>query len=144
MPTGAISSFGTLVKKGDGGGPETFTTIAELLDIEGPEMELDTEEATSHSSTEGWAEYLGTILDAGEVSFEVNYIPTNATHNASTGLIKDMTARTRRNFQIVFPDAGNTTWSFAAFVTKCSPAMPVRGKLTGKFTLKLTGKPTLV
>lgn len=142
--TSAISSFGTLVKKGDGGSPESFTTIAELLDIEGPEMELDTEEATSHSSTDGWAEYIGTILDAGEMSFEVNYVPTNATHNATTGLIKDMTARTKRNFQLVFPDSGNTTWSFTALVTGVSPAMPVRGKLTGKISLKITGKPTLV
>lgn len=142
--TSALSSFGTLVKKGDGGSPESFTTIAELLDIEGPEVTLETEEATSHSSTDGWAEYLGTILDGGEVSFEVNYVPTNATHNASTGLIKDMTARTKRNFQIVFPDSGNTTWSFAAFVTKVGPTAPVRGVLKGSVTLKVTGKPTLV
>lgn len=142
--TGALSSFGTLVKKGDGGSPESFTTIAELLDIEGPEIELDTEEATSHSSTDGWAEYVGTILDGGEVSFEVNYIPTNATHNATTGLIADMKNRTKRNFQIVFPDAGNTTWSFTALVTKVGPGAPVRGKLSGSITLKMTGKPTLV
>jgi hypothetical protein len=142
--TSAISSFGTLVKKGDGGSPESFTTIAELLDIEGPEMELDTEEVTSHSSTDGWAEYIGTILDAGEVSFEVNYVPTNATHNATTGLIKDMTARTKRNFTLVFPDSGNTTWSFTALVTSVGPTAPVRGALRGKIGLKLTGKPTLV
>lgn len=142
--TSALSSFGTLVKKGDGGSPESFTTIAELLDIEGPELELDTEEATSHSSPDGWAEYIGTILDGGEVSFDVNYVPTNATHNATTGLIKDMTGRTKRNFQIVFPDSGNTTWSFTALVTKVGPAAPVRGALKGSITLKVTGKPTLV
>lgn len=142
--TSAISSFGTLLKKGDGGTPESFTTIAELLDIEGPEMELDTEEVTSHSSTDGWAEYIGTILDAGEVSFEVNYVPTNATHNATTGLIKDMTARTKRNFTLVFPDSGNTTWSFTALVTSVSPTAAVRGVLNGKIGLKITGKPTLV
>ncbi len=141
--TSAISSFGTLIKKGDGGSPESFTTIAELLDIEGPELGLDTEDVTSHSSTDGWAEHIGTILNAGEVSFEVNYVPTNATHNATTGLIKDMTARTKRNFQLVFPDSGNTTWSFTALITSVGPTAPVRGALRGSIGLKLTGKPTL-
>jgi hypothetical protein len=142
--TSAISSFGVLVKKGDGGSPEVFATIAELLDIEGPSLELDTEEVTSHASTDGWAEYIGTILDAGEVTFDVNYVPTNATHNASTGLIKDMVNRTKRNFQIVFSDSGNTTWAFTALVTKMGPAAPVRGALRGSVTLRITGKPTLV
>ena len=141
--TSAISAFGTLLKKGDAGSPEAFTTIAEVLDIDGPSMELDTEEVTSHSSTDGWAEYVGTILDAGEISFEINYVTTNATHNPSTGLVKDMTGRTRRNFLLVFPDTGNTTWAFTALVTKINPKAPVRGKLSADVTLKISGKPTL-
>ncbi|KKK53886.1 hypothetical protein LCGC14_3090310, partial [marine sediment metagenome] len=32
----AISSFGTLLKVGDGAGTEVFTTIAEVMDIDGP------------------------------------------------------------------------------------------------------------
>lgn len=142
--TSAISSFGTLLKKGDGGSPESFTTIAELLDIEGPDLAMDTEKVTSHSSTDGWAEYIATILDGGEVKFEVNYVPTSATHNASTGLIKDMTARTKRNFTLVFPDSGNTTWAFTGLVTSVKPKAVVNGALRGEFKLRITGKPTLV
>jgi hypothetical protein len=140
----AISSFGTLLKRGDGGGPETFATIAEVLDIEGPELELDTEESTSHDSTGGWEDMVPTILRSGEVGFEINYVPTHATQNASTGLIADMKNRTKRNFQLVFPNAGNTTWAFAAYVTKFQPKAPVSGKLTADIALKITGQPTLV
>lgn len=142
--TSALSSFGTLLKKGDGGSPESFATIAEVLDIEGPELALDTEEATSHDSTGGWEEVVGTILRSGEIGFEINYVPTGATANASTGLIADMKNRTRRNFQLVFPDSGNTTWSFTALVTKFAPKAPVAGKLTADISLKLSGQPTLV
>ena len=90
----AISSFGTLLKIGDGADPEVFTTIAEVLDISGPGLSLDTEETTNHSSPGGWEEYVGTILRSGEVTFGINYDPVGATHDASTGLIKDLTDRT--------------------------------------------------
>lgn len=144
MGANAISAFGTLLKKGDGATPtETFTTIAEVLDIDGPELGLDTEESTSHDSVDGWEDFVATILRSGEVSCEINYVPTNATHDASTGLIKDMTGRTKRNFKLVFPNASTTTFSFTAYVTKVQPKAPVNGKLTADITLKITGKPTL-
>jgi len=144
MVTQAISAFGTLVKVGDGATPtENFTTIAELLDISGPELGLDTEEVTTHSSPGGWEEHIGTILRSGAITFQVNYVPTHATHNASTGLIADMVNRTVRNFELVFPNTGATKWSFAALVTSCPPAEPVAGALRGSFSLKLTGQPTL-
>lgn len=139
----AISSFGTLLKIGDGGGTEVFTTIAEVRDISGPGLKLNLEESTSHSSAGGWKESIGTILEGGEVSFEINYDPAGATHNATTGLIRDMVNRTKRNFKVVFPNGGSTTWTFGAFVTGFEPDAPVQGKLAAKVTLEISGQPTL-
>jgi len=138
-----IASYGTLLKAGDGGSPESFTTIAEVLDITGPGLTLNTEDGTSHDSTAGWMERIATILDVGEVGFAIQYDPAGATHDASTGLIADMVARTLRNFQLVFPDTGTTTWAFAAFVTGFEPGAPVAGKLTASVTLSGSGQPTL-
>jgi predicted secreted protein len=138
-----ISAFGTLLKKGDGGSPESFTTIAQVTNIGGPSLALDPIEVTCHTSTGGWKEFIGGLLDGGEVSFDINYDPVGATHNASTGLIADMVARTVRNFQLVFPDTGSTTWSFAALVTAFEPSEPIDDKLAASVTLKLTGQPTL-
>ena len=136
----AISSFGTLLKIGDGATPtEAFTTIAEVRDISGPALGLDTEESTNHSSTGGWEESVATILRSGEVTFEINFDPVGATHDDATGLIKDMTDKTLRNFELVFPDAATTTWSFAAYVTGFEPAAPVAGKLSASVTLKPSG-----
>lgn len=140
----AISAFGTLLKIGDGATPtETFTTIAEVSNISGPGFSLDTTDVTNHSSPGGWEEAIPTILHAGEVSFDINFVPTDPTHGFSTGLLHDMVNRIKRNFQLVFPNAGNTTWSFAAFVTGFEPAEPVDDKLSASVTLKLTGQPTL-
>jgi len=138
-----ISAFGTLLQIGDGGSPESFTTIAEVSSISGPSLSLDAVEITHHSSTDGWREFVGGLLDGGEVSFDINFLPTDATHNASTGLLADMMNRTRRNFKLVFPDSGSTTWSFTALVTAFEPAEPTDDKLAASVTLKLTGKPTL-
>ena len=77
----AISAFGTLLKVGDGGGTEVFTTIAEVKEISGPSISVDTVELTTHSSSGAWKEYLPTLIDAGEVTFDVNFIPTNATQS---------------------------------------------------------------
>jgi len=141
--TNALSAFGSLLKIGDGGGTEVFTTIAEVRDIKGPKLKTNTKDVTNQSSPSGAKEIIATILEAGEVSFGINFIPTNATHSQSTGLIKDWKNRTKRNFQLVFPDSGSTTWAFAAYVTGVDLSEPVDGELGGDVTLSITGMPTL-
>lgn len=140
--TAGYSSFGTLLKIGDGGGGgEVFTTIAEVKDIEGLDITLNSEDATNHSSPGAWEEFIATTLAAGPVTFDVNFIPGHATHSYSAGLIKDAVNKTKRNFQLVLPST--TTWAFAAFVEKVAPKAPVKGILTATITLKVTGQPTL-
>lgn len=143
MSSNAISSFGTLLKIGDGGGPETFTTIAEVLDINGISLKSSTEDTTNHSSPGGFEEKIVTLLAAGPIKFGINFIPTAATHSQSTGLIKDWKNKTKRNFQLVFPDTGATTWSFAAFVILVDIKAVVKGKLGADINLDITGQPTL-
>lgn len=138
--TDGIAAFGTQLQIGDGGSPtEAFTTIAELLDISGPELSTDTEDATNHGSTDAYEEVIATILRTGNVGFDVNWVPAGATHGYTSGLLKDWEEKTSRNFKLIFPDSGSTTWTFTAIVTGISPAMPVAGKLTGSITLKVTG-----
>ena len=134
--TSAIAGFGIQLKIGT-------VAIAELQDVSGPSLSLETIEVTSHSSVEGWKEYIAGLLDAGEISFDINYVPTNATHkNAAGGLIYILAQRAVQAFSLVFPDT--TTWTFNAFVTAFEPSAPVADKLSASVTLKLTGKPTLV
>ena len=141
--TNARSSFGSLLKIGDGGGSESFATISEVLDISGPGFSLNTADATSHDSTGGWNELIGTILQGGQVTFTLNWQPGHATHSYAAGLLGDMVARTLRNFQLVIPTASPTTWSFSALVTGFPPSLPVDGKQTVAVTLSLSGQPTL-
>jgi len=133
-------AFGTLLQLGDGAGPEVFTTIAEVKDIDGPDISMDTEDITPHDAVGGWEEFIPTILRSGEVTFDLNFVPSNAQHgDTSGGLINLLKNRTKRNFKLVLPTSPTYTWAFAAYVTGFSNSMPVGGVLGASVTLKVTG-----
>lgn len=133
----AFSSFGTLLKMGDGAGPEVFSTIAEVNDISGPEFTADTEEVTNHSTVGGYKEYIATLKDGGTLSFDLNFFG-DATQEA---LRTNFEARTRTNFTITYP-SGDTI-AFAGFITKLSaPTAPVQGVLRQSTEIMVTGAAT--
>ena len=121
------------------------TAFAQVTNISGPGLSLDTEDVTSHDSTGAWEEVVGTILRSGEITLDLVYDPVHATHkNAAGGLLYLLKERTADEFTLVFPDDGTTTWTFDAFVTGFEPTGPVDGALTATAKFKLTGQPTLV
>lgn len=139
----AVFAHGTLLKAGNGAATEVFTTIAEVTNIGGPSLAMDPIDVTNMDSTNGWREFLGGLLDGGEVALTINYIPANATHNASNGLINDMENRTLRNFQLIFSDSGSTTFSFTALVTGFEIESATDAQIVAEVTLKISGQPTL-
>jgi hypothetical protein len=136
-----LAAIGTLLKRGNGGTPESFTTIANVGDIAGPTLKATMEDVTNHSSPGKFEETMPTTKSLGQIKFPVNFIPTNATHSYAAGLVKDWSDGTKRNFQMVFPDS--TTWSFAAYVEEVSFKAPTKGLLAADVTLTITGQPTL-
>jgi len=139
----SYAAFGTLLKAGDGAGSETFTTIAQVQTIGGPSLSQDAIDVTHHSSTNGWREFVAGLRDGGEVTFDIQYDPAGATHDAGTGIINDLENGTLRNFQLVFPDTGSTTWSFSGIYTAFEPSAPVDDKLSASVSIKVSGQPTL-
>lgn len=133
MATSAISSHGTLLKLHDG---SSYVTIAEVLDITGPSYEVRTEETTNHDSA-GWAEFTPTIIDGGEITFELNYYSAAVQDAMET----DMLAKTKRLFQLVFPlpSSGTDTRGFSGYITNNEVQAPVEGVLKMSTTIKITG-----
>jgi len=140
---GNFAAKGTLLKTGDGTSPEVFTTIAQVVSIGGPSLSLDPLDVTSHSSLEGNKEFVGGLIDGGELTLEINFDPADATHNQAAGLLKLLKDRTIRNFELVFSDTASTKWTIPALVTGFEPGAPVDGKLSASVTLKVSGVPTL-
>ena len=141
MTTSATASYGTLLKIGDGGTPESFTTVAEVTDIKPPKISAKMEDATSHDSS-GWEESIPTLLSGGEIEVKVNWLPTDSTQNETTGLMYALTNRARKNWQVVLPSTAKT-FAFAAFVQDFEGDTPLDGKLGATFTLKVTGAVTI-
>lgn len=138
-------AFGAQLQIGDGATPtEGFTTIAEVLDIGGPELTRDTEDVTPHDAVDGYEEFIATLRRTGEVTFDVNFVPSHATHGTgSGGLIGLYESDELTNFRLVMAASIGYTWSFAAMVTRVSPSNPVTGAARASVTLKPSGKPTL-
>lgn len=141
MASNALSAFGTLVKIDDGAG--NYTTVAELRTISGPTLQADTIGVTVHNTSGPWRRFISGLLDAGEITFDLNFIPQDPTHSYSSGILADMVARTRRNFKIAFPDVGVTTWTFSCIVTGFEMSADPGDVLMASVTLKISGAPTL-
>jgi predicted secreted protein len=143
MSSAAVSAFGTLLKLGDGGSPENFTTVAELRTISGPSISADAIDVTTHNTPSPWRRFIAGLLDGGEITFELNFIPTDPTHSYSAGILKDITNRARRNLQIVFPDTGLTTWTIPVIFTAFEMSSDPAEVLMASVTAKVSGPPTL-
>ena len=138
MATIAKSAAQTLLKKGDAASPEVFTTVADVLAIDWNGKKLDTVDVTSMSSTGNYREFIPTLFDGGELTFGLNYNPTNATHS---GLKTDYDARTLRNWQLVLPSSLGT-WSFAGYITEMSLNADLAKQLMQSCKIKVSGLPT--
>ena len=136
--TEADIGYGAIFKVGNGGSPtETFTDFgAEVTSITPPGYSRDALDATHMASPDKFREYIAGLMDAGEVSMDLNYVP-------STGdaFVAALIAG-KQNYQIDFSDA-NVTFTFSAICTAYQPTAPVDGKMTATATFKVSGKPVL-
>lgn len=134
MSSQAFAGRGSKLERGDGATPtEHFVAIAELTKINRSGSKADLADITNMDSG-NYREKLPTLLDAGEISFEGNYIPSDATQ---VSLQSDFDGQTEHNWKIVLPGSrGN--WSFAAYVTALDvPDLEVskQATITGKLTI---------
>jgi len=133
--TGAKSGFGTTLTRAG-------YTISELTKIGTPEITLQTEDVTNHQSPDSFEEVIATILSAGEVGVEGNFISSDS--NGQIGLTSDMYNKILQDFVLTFPTAVAASWTFKAYVTKFKIGdVDTKGRLTFTASLKISGKPTL-
>ncbi len=132
-----FGAFGTLFQRGDGASPEVFTTVGEATNISGPGYDRDVIDVTSHDSTDGIREFVGGLVDGGEVTFTVNWDPS-----IHASLVDDFQDAQPRNYKIVLPDPPAGEWAFPAFITGMGHEYPHDDKMSADFTFKIAGAPT--
>lgn len=138
--TEALQAMGAFLRRNG-------TEIAEVTNIKGPSFKADTIEATHLRSPGFWREYIGSLKDGGELTFDINMILADPTHNAATGVLAPFNsagASQRDDWDLVFPDAASTVWSFGGFITGYEVAdIAIDGKLSASITVQVSGQPTL-
>lgn len=128
----ATSGKGTLLKR-------EGTTIAEVRNISGPSMKAETIDVTNMDSG-GWREFITSLKDGGEVTFDVNFLPAAATHLA---VLQDFVDSVISTWSLVWTDSGTSTWSFEGLVTAFQANAQIDDALTASVTVKMSGAPTI-
>lgn len=128
--SGAKHAYGTEIEVGG-------TTPASVTSITGPGVSADTIDVTAMDSPNAFKEYIGGLLDGGEVAIEANMIKADFT--AILTLLK-----ARAAVACTLTLSGSLgAFTFDAIVTKCEVKGAVTDAVTASYTLKVTGEVTL-
>ncbi len=149
MPT--TSTFGAqlgtegLLIQANIGSPAAFTTVCNAYDLTLP-TKANTVETTNFG--DAWIRRFPTLLDMGNITFKVYFIPLEPTHNntaasSTTGLRYLMINKILTNFKIVYPDGSLSSDIFPAYVTDVSIDAKVGDVVHGSIQLSNNGAPTL-
>ena len=122
---------GTVIKRGDGASPETFSNIGGITTVSGFTEERTMIDVTTLADTVEKMKAGLTVIAELTLSYIID-----ETDNEQTGLRADMRAGTLRHFQIVMTDSPATTIEFSALVRSMGPAFERDDVVRGSIVLK--------
>lgn len=131
MSTDAFIGHGTTFSWGG-------VTVAEINSIGGIALTRDAVDVTDLASADAYREWIAGLKDAGELSLGMNFV-----RDAIDGLLVDFDSGVIRECQVVFPDTGNTTFTFDGFVKGLEVGVPLETKVPCDVKIKITGPLTL-
>jgi hypothetical protein len=124
-----------------GGGTGTvqdgsYVTVVEALEINGPEDALEILDVTNMDSPSFFQELIPTIIKAGILACEFNYI---AQSTSQKNVLADYANRALRTWHLQFSDASPTVAAFQAYVVKWHPIAKVKDQLKVQIELQISG-----
>ena len=139
--TTAKTGIGLTLSRGQGNTPtETFTAIAMVKSISGPDESVGDIDVTSLDSTGGYAESIPGLKEGGTITAEANFDPADTTYgNVRTDFQNGVT----HNWQISGTPFGTKKFSFAAYPNGLKHKFEAKAANSVTITLKITGAVTL-
>ncbi len=113
----------------------SWEAIANITNISGPTMSRDTIDTTALDTVGGYRTFITGFRDGGTVTLTMNF--TNAGY---TAMKNDFESDTLQNYEIVLPDAENTSFEFEGLVTELPLDIPPDDKITCTVTIKISGQ----
>ena len=135
MASGAVSGVGTVFRRWEAG---VWSDIAEINSITGPGMSRDTIDVTSLDSTGGYREFIAGFRNAGTITLAMNF--TRSTYDTMKA---DFESDSLQNYEIILPDAENTSFEFEGLVTELPLTIPADDKITADVTIQVSGQVTV-
>jgi len=127
----AFIGYGAQIKVGQGDSPETFTAVADIMEITFGDMTTNVIPKTHLRSPGRHHEKIATIRDSGPISIKGNYRPGHGSQSHATpvdgflagrSLLELWESVTEANFIIELPDGSPATeLPFRGVVTKFQP-----------------------
>lgn len=138
--TAAVAGVGTLIALRSGSSsPYTWSNVAEVLSIGGPEIAAEEIDVSSLDSTGGYKEYITGMKDGGSVNLEMNWIGSNAQQE----LLRDrVDGGSSDIYRITWPDSPATVATFTGVVTKFSMNTEPNSAITASVTIRISGPVT--
>jgi hypothetical protein len=130
----ANKAQGTLLQIGNGGSPETFTSIGQIRSFDGPggsAAEIDTTNLSSSAK-----EFVLGLKDNGSITCEAFFDATDA------GQLAVRAARDAlevRNYKLVLPFSPAITWAFQAYASDFSISGGVDDVINLTMSFRVTG-----
>ncbi len=147
----AHTGFGAMLQRGDGQSPENFVTVLGVKSISGPNITRETHDVSDQAQKTNFREFIGGMVDAGELSFEANFLPRDPTQNQHEGGFMaefDLNScNSRGNWRILLPECEGEPEGYVqlqAIVTGCNMQFPMDDLMGFSGTMKVSGRPQLV
>ena len=115
-----------------------LTELAEILAVTPPNPQVDDVEATHFKSPNRRREYIAGLIEDGEGTFEMNYVPGSATDILIRAAIADGVAR---SYKIAIPDGDAGLWEITGecIVKGYERNIPIDDRMTATLTVRFTG-----
>jgi hypothetical protein len=145
----SFTGLGLVLSIGTNNSPIVYTQVGEVKSVAGPDLKAETADVTNVQSPGGVKEFLPTLVDPGELSFPVNYVPTDpgqeAVYNALVA-----SPKVRLPFELALPVSSIQTpgfthagyWTFTGLVVGFAIETPYDKEATVTIKIKLSGLPT--
>lgn len=139
MSTNAEYYQGTVLKISSDMTSASYVTFPDVELIDGPNYARDQLRVTTLDSGQ-WQEYTGGLTDGGELTFKINYIPTNTAHKVILTAIADGGTTGGRRMCRIDPGGSTSKSHYGLAVVTGHTMNGAAGEiLTAQVKLKLSG-----
>lgn len=134
----AMLGYGSVFQIVSDSSPDLYVELAEVINITPPSADLDQIDVTHMTSPNRRREFISGLIDGGEASLEMNFVPGSPSDDRLFELLNlPVGAVRKRSCRISYPNG--VTWTFDGELIGYEPTVPVDDKMSATVTFKVTG-----